>query len=48
VLLSSLVAKALDGSGLRPVGAAVMSPWTDLALSGASMETRDERTPALD
>jgi len=45
VLLSLEVAKARDGSGLRPVGAVVMSPWTDLALSGASMETRAEADP---
>jgi len=32
---------------LSPVGAAVMSPWTDLALSGASMETRAEADPLL-
>jgi monoterpene epsilon-lactone hydrolase len=47
VLLSLLVAKARDGSALRPVGAAVMSPWTDLALSGASMEARAEADPLL-
>jgi epsilon-lactone hydrolase len=45
VLLSWAVAKARDGAGLRPAGAAVMSPWTDLALSGASMETRAEADP---
>jgi acetyl esterase/lipase len=45
VLLSLLAAKALDSSRLRPIGAAVMSPWTDLALSGASMETRAEADP---
>jgi len=45
VLLSLEVAKARDGSGLGPVGAVVMSPWTDLALSGASMETRAEADP---
>mgnify|MGYP001286115214 CR=1 FL=1 len=34
------------GKGLPPpVGAAVMSPWTDLALTGASMETRAEADP---
>jgi acetyl esterase/lipase len=47
VLLSVLVAKARDASGLRPAGAAVMSPWTDLALSGTSMETRAEADPLL-
>ena len=46
-LLSSLVAKARDVSAFRPVGAAVMSPWTDLALSGMSMETRAEADPLL-
>jgi acetyl esterase/lipase len=47
VLLSLLVAESLDGSGLRPVCAAVISPWTDLALSGASMVTRVEADPLL-
>jgi acetyl esterase/lipase len=41
------VAKARDGSELRSVGAAVMSPWTDLALAGASMQTRGEADPLL-
>ena len=41
-LLSLVVAKARDGFGLRPAAVAVMSPWTDLALSGESMETRAE------
>ncbi len=47
VLLSLRVAKARDGCVGRPVGAAVMSPWTDLALSGTSMETRSEADPLL-
>jgi acetyl esterase/lipase len=47
VLLSMLVAKARDVSALRPAGAAVMSPWTDLALSGTSTETRAEADPLL-
>jgi len=47
VLLSLLPDGVRDGNGLRPVGAAVMSPWTDLALSGASMETRAEADPLL-
>ena len=46
-LLSSLVDKARAVSALRPVGAAVLSPWTDLALSGVSMETRAEADPLL-
>ena len=45
VLLSSLMVEALEGSGRSPVGAAVMLLWADLALSGASMETRDEADP---
>lgn len=46
-LLSSVVAESRDGFLLRPVGTAVMSPWTDLALSGNSMETRAEADPLL-
>src|ERR1700693_1684648 len=45
VLLS--LAQARDVSAVRPGGAAVMSPWTDLALSGLSMETRAEADPLL-
>ena len=47
VLLSLLAARMRDGSALRPGGAVVMSPWTDLALSGASMETLAEADPLL-
>lgn len=47
VLLWLLPARGRDGNWLRPVGAKVMSPWTDLALSGASMETRAETDPLL-
>jgi epsilon-lactone hydrolase len=47
VLMSLLAAKARDGAACRPVGAAVMSAWTDLALSGVSMETRAEADPLL-
>jgi acetyl esterase/lipase len=46
-LLSLIAAKARDGSTPRPIGAAVMSPWTDLALSGSSMETLAEADPLL-
>jgi acetyl esterase/lipase len=46
-LLSLLVAEAREGIQVRPAGAAVMSPWTDLALSGASMETRAEADPLM-
>jgi acetyl esterase/lipase len=46
-LLSLASAKARDGSTPRPIAAAVMSPWTDLALSDSSMETRAEADPLL-
>jgi monoterpene epsilon-lactone hydrolase len=42
VLLSLLVS-----AGQRPIGATVMSPWTDLALTGESMETRAEADPLM-
>jgi len=45
VLLSLAAAKARAGTGLRPAGAAVISAWTDLALTGASMATRAEADP---
>jgi acetyl esterase/lipase len=43
-LLSILAAEKAKGT-LQPVGAAVMSPWTDLALTGASFESRAEADP---
>jgi monoterpene epsilon-lactone hydrolase len=43
-LLSILAAEQTWGT-LQPVGAAVMSPWTDLALTGASFKTRAEADP---
>lgn len=45
--LSLLSVLASDGaSGLmQPAGAAVMSPWTDLALTGESFETRAQADP---
>lgn len=43
-LLSILAADKTKGT-VRPVGAAVMSPWTDLALTGDSLETRAEADP---
>ena len=43
-LLSILAADKTLGA-VRPAGAAVMSPWTDLALTGASFETRAEADP---
>ena len=39
-LLSQLTAEARNGSSLRPSCAAVVSPWTDLALTGESLTTR--------
>jgi len=47
VLLPLLSGKARASSALRPVGAVVMPPWTDLALSGASMQTRGAADPLL-
>jgi len=47
VLLALLAAEASNGSGPQPVGAVVMSPWTDLALSGVTMETRADADPAI-
>jgi acetyl esterase/lipase len=43
-LLSILAADKTEGM-VQPVGAAVMSPWTDLALTGDSFETRAEADP---
>jgi len=44
VLLSIATAQAASG-GTAPVGAAVLSPVTDLALTGESFETRAETDP---
>jgi len=43
-LLSILASDNTKGTVL-PAGAAVMSPWTDLALTGESFETRAEADP---
>ncbi|RVA53678.1 steryl acetyl hydrolase, partial [Mesorhizobium sp. M7A.F.Ca.US.001.01.1.1] len=43
-LLSILAADKTKGL-MQPVGAAAMSPWTDLALTGDSIETRAEADP---
>jgi acetyl esterase/lipase len=43
-LLSILASDTTEGMVL-PVGAAVMSPWTDLALTGESFKTRAEADP---
>ena len=47
VTLSLMVAEARKGVVPRPRGAAVMSPWTDLELSGESLETRAQADPIL-
>jgi acetyl esterase/lipase len=44
VLLSIAAAKSASG-GVLPVGAVALSPVTDLALSGASYETRAQADP---
>jgi len=46
-ILSLTSAQVRSGTGLRPKCAVVLSPWTDLSLSGASMETRAEADPFL-
>lgn len=43
-LLSIFAADKTKGV-VQPVGAAAMSPWTDLALTGDSFETRSEADP---
>lgn len=43
-LLSILAADKAEGM-VQPVGAVAMSPWTDLALTGDSFETRAEADP---
>ena len=44
VLLSVATAQVASG-GIAPVGAAVLSPVTDLSLAGESFETRAEADP---
>ena len=46
-LLLLVTAASKDGSAPQPACAAVMSPWTDLALTGKSMETRAKADPML-
>ena len=46
-LLSLATAASRDGSVHRPSAAAVMSPWTDLALTGDSIEARANADPIL-
>jgi monoterpene epsilon-lactone hydrolase len=47
VLLSVAQAEAVAGRGLPPTGAVVMSPWTDLALTGPSLQTRADDDPLV-
>ena len=46
-LLSVLTANAQAGHGPKPVAAAVMSPWADLALTGDSLRTQASADPLL-
>jgi monoterpene epsilon-lactone hydrolase len=45
VLLASANSEATAGRGPAPSGAAVMSPWTDLTLAGASFQSRADDDP---
>jgi len=47
VLLAVAHAEAVAGRGLAPSAAIVMSPWTDLALTGPSLQGRAEDDPLL-
>src|SRR3954470_23962045 len=47
VLLSMVQSEAAAGRGLAPSGAVVMSPWTDLALTGESLRDRADDDPLL-
>lgn len=47
VLLSIAQSDALAGSGLAPSAAVVMSPWTDLALTGMSLQDHADDDPLL-
>jgi deazaflavin-dependent oxidoreductase (nitroreductase family) len=46
-LLAIASADARAGHGLAPSGALVMSPWTDLALTGDSLASRADDDPLL-
>lgn len=46
-LLALVAAKAGQGAGIMPRCAALMSPWTDLALTGGSMITRAAADPLV-
>jgi monoterpene epsilon-lactone hydrolase len=45
LILLSISSRALAGSGAIPKGAAVISAWTDLAMTGESMKTRADADP---
>jgi len=47
VLLSVARAEAVASRGLVPSGAVVMSPWTDLALTGLSLQSRADDDPLV-
>jgi monoterpene epsilon-lactone hydrolase len=47
VLLSVAQSEAVAGRGLPPSAAVVMSPWTDLALTGESLRDRADDDPLL-
>lgn len=46
-LLSAVAGRSRSGQSKPPAGAVVMSPWTDLTLSGETMTTRADADPLL-
>ncbi len=46
-LLAALQSDAQTNGDIKPKAAVAMSPWTDLALTGESMDTRAEDDPLL-
>jgi acetyl esterase/lipase len=46
-LLSVVQSEAVAGRGVAPRGAVVMSPWTDLALTGPSLQDRADDDPLV-
>ncbi|MEH2014938.1 MAG: alpha/beta hydrolase fold domain-containing protein [Nostoc sp.] len=48
VLLSLTQSDALAGGGVAPSAAVVMSPWTDLALTGLSLQDHADRRSTVD
>ena len=47
IISARLSAEARDGALPSPVAAAALSPWTDLALTGASIDSRASHEPLL-